>query len=50
MPCHLSISYSRHDDQQGQVCALQAQIKADYRSFAKEGFHCFYDLKDIARL
>jgi hypothetical protein len=50
MPYDLFISYSRRDDQQGQVRALKEQIEADYRSFAKEDLRCFFDTKDIATM
>jgi tetratricopeptide (TPR) repeat protein len=50
MPYDLFISYSRRDDQQGQVRALKEQIEADYRSFAKEDLRCFFDTEDIATM
>ena len=50
MPYDLFISYSRRDDQQGQVRALKQQIEADYRSFTKEDLHCFFDTEDIATM
>jgi hypothetical protein len=34
VPHDLFISYSRRDNQQGQVTALKEQIEADYREFA----------------
>ncbi len=48
MAYDLFISYSRKDNQQGQVTALKEQIEADYREFANEELHCFFDMDAIA--
>jgi len=50
MPYDLFISYSRRDDQQGQVRALKEQIAADYRDFAQEDLRCFFDTEAIASM
>ena len=50
MSYDIFISYSRLDNQRGQVSALKEQIEADYRGFANEELRCFFDVKDIATM
>jgi len=50
VPYDLFVSYSRKDNQQGQITALREQIEADYLAFAGEDLRCFFDLDAIASM
>lgn len=43
----LFISYSRRDNESGQVAALKAQIEAAYRAFAGKDLRIFFDTQQI---
>src|SRR5882762_8516247 len=44
MPYDLFTSYSRHDNEQGQVAALKAQIESSFRAFAGRDLLVFLDI------
>ena len=48
MPYDLFISYSRRDNERGQVTALKAQIESGFRSFAGRDLRVFFDTHEIA--
>ena len=48
MPYDLFISYSRHDNERGQVAALTAQIESSFRAFAGRDLRVFFDTHEIA--
>ena len=50
MPYDLFISYSRRDNQRGQVTALKAQIETSFRAFAGRDLRVFFDTHEIAAL
>jgi len=47
MSYDLFVSYARQDNQSGRVSDLLQRIQTDYRGFAGEELHCFFDLTDI---
>ena len=47
MSFDLFVSYSRRDNEQGQITTLKEQIEADYRAFAGDELRSFFDLHDI---
>ena len=48
MPYDLFISYSRRDNERGQVTALEAQIETSFRAFAGRDLRVFFDTHEIA--
>ena len=48
MPYDLFISYSRRDNERGQVTALKAQIESSFRAFAGRDLRVFFDTHEIA--
>jgi hypothetical protein len=48
MPYDLFISYSRRDNERGQVTALKAQIESAFRAFAGRDLRVFFDTHEIA--
>ena len=48
MPYDLFISYSRRDNERGQVTAMKAQIKSGFRAFAGRDLRVFFDTHEIA--
>jgi hypothetical protein len=48
MPYDLFISYSRCDNERGQVAALKAQIESSFRTFAGRDLRVFFDTHEIA--
>lgn len=48
MPYDLFISYSRRDNERGQVAALNSQIESSFRAFAGRGLRVFFDTQEIA--
>jgi len=48
MPFDLFISYSRRDNERGQVTALKAQIEASFSAFAGRDLRVFFDTHEIA--
>ena len=47
MPYDLFISYSRRDNENGQVAALKAQIETSFRAFAGRDLRIFFDTGEI---
>jgi len=47
MPYDLFLSYSRRDDERGQVAALAEQIKTSFRAFAGRDLQVFFDVRQI---
>jgi hypothetical protein len=47
MPYDLFISYSRRDNERGQVTALKAQIESSFRTFAGCDLRVFFDTHEI---
>src|SRR6516165_6486519 len=47
MPNDLFISYSRPDNERGQVAALDEQIKTSFRAFAGRELTVFFDGQEI---
>ncbi|MFZ4766823.1 MAG: TIR domain-containing protein, partial [Roseimicrobium sp.] len=47
MPYDLFISYSRRDNENGQVAALKAQIETSFRVFAGRDLRIFFDTQEI---
>ena len=47
MPHDLFISYSRCDNERGQVAALKAQIESSFHAFAGRDLRVFFDTHEI---
>jgi hypothetical protein len=47
MPDDLFISYSRRDNERGQVTALKAQIESSFCAFAGRDLRVFFDTHEI---
>src|SRR2546426_2074398 len=48
MPYDLFISYSRRDNERGQVTALKSQVGSSFRAFAGRDLRVFFDTHEIA--